>query len=95
MIFLKGVALVTSMICRSLLENQSIYIEQGEIRLKSKRFQNDSSNKDGTISKDVLKVITSQFDKLSLNTKIILKVCAVAGRYYTHIKCVLQYFFYV
>ena len=73
-----GVALITSMICSTLKENQSVYIENGKLcyRIKTDQRRHDSKNVD---SKDLLKVIASQFDKLSLDAKIVLKICAIAG----------------
>ena len=71
-------ALVTRMICNDLKENRDIYIENGEIRSRIKKDRTSEHSKIPD-SKDLLKVIASQFDKLLTHMKVLLKVCAVAG----------------
>ena len=76
MLNIEGVAFVANLLCGNLKDDKSLQVKAGV--LDRKRVQVE----DARVSKDAIKSVVAQFDKLIIPMKRLLKVAAVAGNYY-------------
>ena len=88
-----GVAFVAKILCRGLKNDQNIRVENEILIKKHVGSTNERDLLENYAPKDNLIAVIAQFDKLSLNMRIILKISSMIGNFndnfYKYLKSVL------